>query len=605
MNVIVLLNAISLAAVIVALIGALRIPVRRVGATAKALLSVAVVLYVFVGVSNILEHSGTTARLDAYEDYAEILFFPFLLYFVYALGMHEELARRRRAERRYREVYEGSRDGFVAVDMAGRIVQSNSTFRRMLGYTEMELAEKTYSDITPEAWHEAERRIVEEQVLPRGYSDVYEKEYRRKDGTVFPIEIRTYLLRGTDREPAGMWAFVRDVTARRRAEEEREQLERQLRQSQKMEAVGRLAGGVAHDFNNLLAAIIGYAEIGLGELPADSPIRDDLTEIHTAARRAEALTRQLLAFSRQQLLDVQAVGLNELVLDTERMLSRTLGEDIELVTDLAPEPCTVRADPTQLQEVIINLAVNARDAMPDGGTLTIATRATALDAAAARSHAELEPGPYVDLTVRDTGHGIDEETLARIFEPFFTTKDVGKGTGLGLSTTYGLVKQHGGAIAVESQPGQGATFRILLPRIDAEPEPPAERAREPAAGRGEHTILLAEDEEAVRGMARLALTKHGYTVLAAADGVEALELADAHDGDIDLLLADVVMPRMGGKELADRIVARHPAIRILFMSGYTTDVISKHGVGHPAAQVLQKPFHVDTLVRRVRDALDG
>ena len=605
MNVIVLLNAISLAAVIVALIGALRIPVRRVGATAKALLSVAVVLYVFVGVSNILEHSGTTARLDAYEDYAEILFFPFLLYFVYALGMHEELARRRRAERRYREVYEGSRDGFVAVDMAGRIVQSNSTFRRMLGYTEMELAEKTYSDITPEAWHEAERRIVEEQVLPRGYSDVYEKEYRRKDGTVFPIEIRTYLLRGTDREPAGMWAFVRDVTARRRAEEEREQLERQLRQSQKMQAVGQLAGGVAHDFNNLLAAIIGYAEIGLGELPADSPIRDDLTEIHTAARRAEALTRQLLAFSRQQLLDVQAVGLNELVLDTERMLSRTLGEDIELVTDLAPEPCTVRADPTQLQEVIINLAVNARDAMPDGGTLTIATRATALDAAAARSHAELEPGPYVDLTVRDTGHGIDEETLARIFEPFFTTKDVGKGTGLGLSTTYGLVKQHGGAIAVESQPGQGATFRILLPRIDAEPEPPAERAREPAAGRGEHTILLAEDEEAVRGMARLALTKHGYTVLAAADGVEALELADAHDGDIDLLLADVVMPRMGGKELADRIVARHPAIRILFMSGYTTDVISKHGVGHPAAQVLQKPFHVDTLVRRVRDALDG
>ena len=603
MNVIVLLDAISLAALVVALIGALRIPARRIGATAKALLNLVVVLYVFVGVSNILEHSGTTARLDAYEDYAEILFFPFLLYFVYALGMHEELARRRRAERRYRDVYEGSRDGFAAVDMAGRIVQSNSTFRRMLGYTEMELAEKTYSDITPEAWHDAERRVLEDQVFPRGYSDVYEKEYRRKDGTVFPIEIRTYLLRGADREPSGMWAFVRDVTERKRAEEEREQLERQLRQSQKMQAVGQLAGGVAHDFNNLLAAIIGYAEIGLSELPAHSPIHDDLTEIHTAARRAEALTRQLLAFSRQQLLDVQAVGLNELVLDTERMLSRTLGEDIELVTDLSPEPCTVRADPTQLQEVIINLAVNARDAMPDGGTLTITTRATALDAAAARNHAELKPGPYVDLTVRDTGHGIDEETLTRIFEPFFTTKEVGKGTGLGLSTTYGLVKQHGGAIDVDGRPGEGATFRILLPRIDAEPDVAAEPDEAPAAARGGHTILLAEDEEAVRGMARLALARHGYTVLAAADGVEALDLAEGRH--IDLLLADVVMPRMGGKELADRVVARHPGVRVLFMSGYTTDVIARHGVRHPHAQIIQKPFPVDTLIRRVRDALEA
>ncbi|MBI5240195.1 MAG: PAS domain S-box protein [Elusimicrobia bacterium] len=386
------------------------------------------------------------------------------------------------------------------------------------------------------------------------------------------------------------------------AEETKLHLEAQFLQAQKMEAVGRLAGGVAHDFNNLLTAIKGYSEFLISSIPAEDPRREDAAEILKAADRAAALTRQLLAFSRRQVLCPVRLNLNDIVTGTTRMLKRLLGEDILYRTDLAPALRPVRVDPGQMEQAILNIVVNARDAMPQGGTLSVATADVDLGDAEAAEFSGLAPVPYAELRISDTGAGMPPEVKSRVFEPFFTTKEKGKGTGLGLSMVYGIVKQSNGDVVVKSAPGQGTTFRILLPvcREGEEPEEPQAAAAE--AGAGAETVLVTEDDETVRSMARRSLARRGYTVLEADGGEEALRILGRTK--VDLLLTDVIMPDMNGRELARHAAKVQPGIRVLYFSGYTDDVISRHGVLEPGIALLQKPFTPEVLAQKVREALD-
>ncbi|MCD6554092.1 MAG: GAF domain-containing protein [Anaerolineae bacterium] len=385
---------------------------------------------------------------------------------------------------------------------------------------------------------------------------------------------------------------------------ERKRLEEQLLHSQKLEAVGRLAGGVAHDFNNLLTAIIGYSDLVLMSLGQNDPLYKDVEEIKKAAERAASLTRQLLAFSRKQMLQPKVLDLNATVTHMEKMLQRLIRENIELVTILDPALGHIKADPGQIEQVIMNLAVNARDAMPQGGRLTIETANVVLDENYAHQHMEVQPGPYVMLAVSDTGMGMDDETQAHIFEPFFTTKGVGQGTGLGLATVYGIVKQSGGHIRVYSEPGHGTTFKIYLPRIEEVVE--SDR-RAPIPGEsppGRETILLVEDEDMVRDLARRVLLQRGYTVLEARHGREAFQICEQHRGPIHLLVTDVVMPLMNGRELAKRLTTLHPEMKVLYISGYTDNIIIHHGLLEPGMAFLQKPFTPAALAHKVRQALD-
>ena len=385
-------------------------------------------------------------------------------------------------------------------------------------------------------------------------------------------------------------------------------LEAQLLQSQKLEAVGRLAGGIAHDFNNILTAIGGFADLLLADMGADDPRCRDLEEIHLATQRAASLTQQLLAFSRRQVLQPKVINLNVLVPDIEKMLRRLIGEDILFATVLHPRLGNVRADPGQLEQVIVNLAVNARDAMPTGGRLTLETRNVELDESFAADRPGLIPGHYVMLAVTDTGVGMDEETKSRIFEPFFTTKVRGKGTGLGLATVYGIVQQTGGHIQAYSEPSTGTTMRVYLPRVD-EPVDAVERAGERPSEvvGGTETILLVEDEAPVRAVTRQLLERNGYRVLEAADGPTALALVDGDAGgaQVDLLLTDVIMPGMSGRELARRLQSLRPSLRVLFMSGYTDDAVVHHGMLERGLAYLEKPFRPPALLRKVREVLDG
>ncbi len=386
--------------------------------------------------------------------------------------------------------------------------------------------------------------------------------------------------------------------------EQRRQLEAQFLQAQKMETVGRLAGGIAHDFNNLLTVINGTTSLAMDQVPPGDPLRRDLAEIQAAGERAANLTRQLLAFSRQQILKPDVVDLNGLVGGVHTMVQRLIGEDVNLVIIPGKELGSVRADPRQLEQVLLNLVVNARDAMPDGGTLTIETRNVELDAAHAELHASVRPGAHVLLSVSDTGVGMDEVTQQRIFEPFFTTKEAGKGTGLGLATVYGIVKQSEGSIWAYSEPGQGSTFKIYLPRVDQAPHARVS-TRAAAKAQGTETILLVEDEVAVRRLAERILTSAGYTVLAAGDGVEALQLLAQRGTPVHLLLTDVVLPGISGRELAAQVESTHPEVRVLYTSGYTDDTILRHGVLDSVTHFLGKPYTVAELTQRVREVLDG
>ncbi|MBI3977155.1 MAG: response regulator [Chloroflexi bacterium] len=383
----------------------------------------------------------------------------------------------------------------------------------------------------------------------------------------------------------------------------RERLEAQFRQAQKMEAVGRLAGGIAHDFNNLLTAINGFSELLLLRLNPADPRRECAQEIARAGERAATLTQQLLVFSRQQIVAPREIDLNAVIADIEKMLRRMIGEDVELVTVPAPAPARVRADPGQIEQVVMNLAVNARDAMPQGGRLTIEVGDVELDAAYARTHVDVRPGRYVVLAVSDTGCGMDAETQARIFEPFFTTKEHGKGTGLGLSTVFGIVQQSGGHIWVYSEPGQGATFKVYLPRLEEATTSTGPHQAPPGPEGGTETVLIVEDERIVRKMVRTILEENGYAVLEAAHGEAAIRVAAEHAGPIHLLITDVVMPGMSGRQVAERLAAGHPAMRVIYSSGYTDDAVVRHGVLEGGVAFLQKPFRPAALLQKVREVL--
>jgi hypothetical protein len=503
---------------------------------------------------------------------------------------------RRAGEARFRRVVDSAMMGILFWDSQGKITDANDQFLKIVGYTreDLQAGRIDWRAMTPPEYEPADAKALEE-FAATGTGAPLEKEYIRKDGSRVPIIVGGALL--DDPAHPGM-AFVLDIT-------ERKQLQQQLIQSQKMEAVGRLAGGVAHDFNNLLTAIFGYAELLTEELPEGSPARKDVEEIRKASQRAASLTRQLLAFSRQQVLQPIVLNLNDLVEDVEKMLRRVIGEDVELRTALAKGAGNVRADPGQLEQVILNLAVNARDAMPTGGKLTIETRNAELSEMYAEAHQPVVPGAYVMLAVSDTGIGMDAKTQGRIFEPFFTTKEAGKGTGLGLATVYGIVKQSGGYIWTYSEPGHGTTFKVYLPHVDA-PVEAAARPPEPGGPlAGTETVLVAEDDDLLRPLARGLLEKLGYTVLDAGTAAEALALARAHGGPIHLLIADVVMPGESGRQLARRLAEVRPDVRVLYTSGYTNEAIVHHGMLEPGLNYLQKPFTPAALARRVRDVLDA
>jgi PAS domain S-box-containing protein len=406
-------------------------------------------------------------------------------------------------------------------------------------------------------------------------------------------------------EADGLSVFIRDITEQKAIETALRAREEELRQAQKMEALGRLAGGVAHDFNNLLTVIRGHVDLLVQGLDPESPLQDDVDEIRTAADRATALTRQLLSFSRRQTVQATTVDLNRIVAGMEKMLHRLIGEDIALVTSLDASLGKVNADPGHLEQVLMNLVVNARDAMPQGGTIRIETRNAELGEEHVRRYPYVQPGPYVLLAVTDTGAGMDEETRSKIFEPFFTTKEPGKGTGLGLSTVYAIVKQSGGYIWVSSELGAGTTFRIYLPRFEGEIEPAPAPAPKPSSSPGNETILLVEDEVSIRRLARRVLEKLGYTVLEATNGADALEVAGRYPGRIHLLVTDVVMPEMSGPRLAEVIAMARPGIQVLYTSGYTEHEIVHRGAAREGISFLEKPFTPEMLGRKVREVLDG
>jgi len=417
-----------------------------------------------------------------------------------------------------------------------------------------------------------------------------------KDGHRVAVEANTKLVY-QDGVPVGVQGIARDVT-------ERKQLEEQLRQSQKMEAIGQLAGGVAHDFNNLLTAINGYSSLALQRLEDDHPIKPYIEEVKKAGDRAANLTRQLLAFGRKQILQPIALNLNGVVSDMNKMLRRLIGEDIVLTAKLDAGVGKVMVDPGQVEQVLVNLIVNARDAMPRGGNLTIETKNVELDEEYGSKHVGVAPGKYVLLAISDTGEGMTEEVRHRVFEPFFTTKEKGKGTGLGLSTVYGIVKQSGGNVWIYSEPGRGTTFKVYLPQVVSDPRELGEEVAEVAPPGGSETILLVEDEAVVRGLARRILEQAGYSVVEASRGDEALRFCAEHADEVDLLLTDVVMPEMSGKQLADQLKSQYPALRMVFMSGYTDESIVHHGVLDSSVEFIQKPFTPAALVRKVREVLD-
>ena len=530
-----------------------------------------------------------------------------------AIGM--DVSDRRRAEERYRAFIDHSSEGVSRLEIdppvpvalpedeqidrlyaGARIAECNDAMARMYGYKEArELVGTALGQL-----HNVDDPANREQIrsfIRAGYrlSDSETREHA-KDGKlrVFLNNVVGFL---EDGHLVRVWGTQRDVSEQRHLEE-------QFRQAQKMEAVGQLAGGIAHDFNNLLTAILGNTQLLLRDLPPGDANRGDVEEIRKASERAASLTRQLLAYSRRQMLQPEVLDLNVVVAEMDKMLRRLIGEHIALVTVLSPDLGRVRADPNQIEQVLVNLAVNARDAMPDGGKLTIETANVDLDDAFAQAHLGSVPGPYAMFAVTDTGIGMDSTVRAHLFEPFFTTKDVGKGTGLGLATAYGIVKQSDGYIAVYSEPGHGSSFTIYLPRI-ATPAGTAPAAAKSGPGRGTETVLVVEDEPAVLTLSCRALEAQGYVVLAASDAAAALRVVERHGGIIHLLLTDVVMPGLSGRDLADQLAARRPGIRVLYMSGYPGDAVVQHGELPAGSAFLQKPFSPDGLARKVRDVLDA
>jgi two-component system, cell cycle sensor histidine kinase and response regulator CckA len=522
----------------------------------------------------------------------------FDLYVIYQQFLLQKI-RRQFIEREefFQLINDNAADMIAVVDANGKRIYNSPSYQRILGYGPEELG--TTSSL--EQVHPDDLQLVSDatdEARRSGQGRRIEYRMRHKNGTWVYIESTASVVHNAAGQMEYMVIVNRDIGERRR-------LEQQLHQSQKMDAIGRLSGGVAHDFNNLLGVIIGYGEILEESVPESDPLRASVDQILKAGRRASSLTRQLLAFSRQQVLEPKLLTLNAVVSDMEKMLHRLIGEDIELAIQLDSELGATRADQGQIEQVIMNLVVNARDAMPDGGKLSIQTWNFEIDQKFAERYAyPVVTGPYVLLAVSDSGTGMDAATQQRIFEPFFTTKEKGKGTGLGLSTVYGVVKQSGGYIDVISSPGMGTTFNIYLPRTAQSITAEQKDAVQPTATRGSETILLVEDEDSLRTLTRDLLRRKGYTVLEAANGAEALELSGRTAGEIHLLLTDVVMPGINGRALADQLRLKRPEMKVAFMSGYTGQRVGQKEILEPGSFFIQKPFSREQLASRVREALD-
>jgi two-component system, cell cycle sensor histidine kinase and response regulator CckA len=502
------------------------------------------------------------------------------------------------SERLYRSTFDRAPVGIVHMALDGRWLHANLRICELLGYSREELLSGSVQELIHSDDTDAETESL--RSMATGAADRYlidEKRYRQKDGGFLWCRVNISVHRKADGQPQQFIWVLEDVTERRA-------LEAQMRQASKMDAVGQLAAGVAHDFNNLLSVILSYSEMLAVDLKEADPMRGDLDEIRGAGLRAVALTRQLLAFSRQQVLQPRVSSLAEILGGLAKMLKRLIGEDVELTATGHTGSGRVMVDPGQIEQVIMNLAVNARDAMPRGGKLTIETSEVSLDESYAAEHVGVKPGPHVMLAVTDSGIGMDKETQARMFEPFFTTKEAGKGTGLGLATVFGIVRQSEGSISVYSELGKGTTFKIYLPTVHGDLAARASSApSEHGSLRGSETLLVVEDEERVRVLACAILRKYGYHVLEAQSGGDALLLCEQHGATIHLLLSDVVMPRMSGRELSERLLTVRPQMKVLYMSGYTSDAVVRHGVLDSTIAFIQKPITPDALARKVRETL--
>ncbi len=525
---------------------------------------------------------------------------------------------RQRAEARFVGLLEAAPDAMVCVDADGRIALVNAQAERLFGYRRAELTGQPVEILVPDEVrdsHPGHRAGYVAEPRPRPMSAEMQLAARRRDGSTFPAEISLSAI-DTD-EGILITAAVRDVTERLetqaererlRAQAERGRLEHELQQSRRLESLGQLAGGVAHDFNNLLGVISNYASFAGEEIAKEpqarwQPVRDDIEQVQKAADRAAGLTRQLLAFARQEVIQPRVLNLNDMVTSVEQLLLRTLGEHVELIIDLSDDLGPVLADAGQIEQVLVNLAVNARDAMRGGGKLTIQTANACIDEAAA-DQAALAPGNYVTVKVSDTGTGIPKEIIDRVFEPFFTTKQKGEGSGLGLATVYGIITQAHGHLRIYSEPGVGTVVTALLPVTDRAAAAGAPSAAEPQRGNGE-TVLVVEDEDAMREVTRRILARNGYEVVAVAGGQEALRTLTGRLEHIDVLLTDVIMPQMQGKELADKVRVLHPEVRVVFMSGYTEGVLSAQGVLEPGIDLIEKPFSETTVLSKLREVLSG
>ena len=510
------------------------------------------------------------------------------------------------SEENYRILFDNAPDLIVSFNSDGNFLDLNKKFEEESGYSREEMIGKSIFTSGILAESSVNTSIPHfEEILGGKKWVMFEVEGVTKDGSKIPYELRAVPIK-KDGKIVAVQAILRNITERKQADQEKEKMKARLIQAQKMEAIGTLAGGVAHDFNNILTTIIGNAEFMLMDIDTDNPLTENIEEIKIAGERAAALTRQLLAFSRKQIVQPEILDLNKLLTGIEKMLVRLIGEDIEILMIQESALWKVEIDPGQMEQVIMNLAVNAKDAMPLGGKLTIETVNMDLDENYFDEHGivEKQPGSYVLLTVSDTGIGMDKGVQEYIFDPFYTTKEKDKGTGLGLSTSYGIVKQNNGFIWVYSEPGQGSTFKIYLPRVkrdiktEEKEHPPVENLS------GSETVLIVEDDNSLRKLVQKSLQPHGYRILVAENGEDALRISKEHEGTIDLIITDVVMPMMGGKETAERLQAIHPQVKVIYMSGYTDDAIVHHGVLAPGLNFLEKPFSPKGLAHKVREVLD-
>jgi PAS domain S-box-containing protein len=509
----------------------------------------------------------------------------------------------RESESKYRGLYQGMLDAYVMEDMAGKIIEFNQAYINMVGYSREEIQELTYIDLTPEKWHDAEKHIVEEQIVKRGYSDIYEKEYRRRDGTVFPIELRTVLIKDEAGNPTGMWGIIRDISERKRAEAKQKQLEEQLRQSQKLEAIGQLSSGVAHDFNNILGGIMGHAELLKRSLNPGSPLLHHADIMISLCEKAADLTHQLLSFARKAPVDLQKTDVNLIIKQVAGLIERTIDRRIEIVVDVKGEPAFISGDRSQLENALLNIAINARDAMPEGGRLSIRSGPVDVKKTSFTDiHFDVKEGPFIKISIADTGTGMNKEIQDRIFEPFFTTKEVGKGTGLGLASVYGCVKQHNGYITVESQLGKGTRFDLYFPAVS---EIMPEASKNPEAGPmpGTATLLVVDDEPIYHEIIRNIFGGLGYSVHCCGSGAQALDYYQENSATIDVVILDINMPAMNGFQCYRRLKEINRDIRVIVASGYgdnaDRDALQKEG----ARAFIQKPYKAADLSAKIAEIM--